>query len=239
MDDLEENNTTLKDEVAVLKGLMQVSEHHIQDLSKKVVDLTARSMANNIVISGILGDQEGETGCKEKVLDLMSKHMKMTVNSDEVVVAHHAKGKMGIKPRNMIVRCKPELCDRVFQFMKNLKEVVNASGDPYYISKQLPEPLFTEKKECDQRITESKKSNAQLPEDQKHKKISIQVKNNTLFFHRKNTYLHLHYGICLMLMQRPGRKWRCYHLLTQSVLKRRVVAFVDTQLRLRTPQMLN
>ena len=185
MDHLEENNTALKDELAVIKGLLQVNDNNVSSLSKKVIDLTARSMANNIIITGIMGDSEQEQDCKAKVLDFMRTHLKIEDLQDhEVEVAHRSKGKIGPKPRVMIVRCQHSLRDRIFNFTKNLKSATNSQGDPYFVSKQLLEPLLTEKREHDQRIKEVHRSNSQLPEDQKHKKIDIQVSNNVLYLNK-------------------------------------------------------
>ena len=71
LDELEEANASLKDELTVLKGIMQVNDKKINNLDNRVIDLTARSMSNNIVISGISGDNGKEKDCKEKVLALM------------------------------------------------------------------------------------------------------------------------------------------------------------------------
>ena len=100
-------------------------------LSKKVVDLTARSMANNIVISGITGDSEKKEDCKSKVVQFMRTQLKIDDLLDqEVEVAHHAKGKLGPKPRQMIVRCHFKLRDRLFYYTKHLKRITNSQVIP-------------------------------------------------------------------------------------------------------------
>ena len=65
----------------------------------------------------------------------------------------------------MIMRCQHQLRDRIFNYTKNLRYVKNEDGDVLYVHKQLPEPLLTEKRECDSIIKEANKRNAQLPED--------------------------------------------------------------------------
>ena len=125
MDNLEEVNAQLKYELTVIKGLLQVTDNRVINIDKKVVDLTARSMSNNIVISGITGDQEGEDekSCKQKVLDLLKTQMRMELDNTEVIVAHRSRGRRTVKPRLMIVRCTHSLRQRIFQFTKNLKGV--------------------------------------------------------------------------------------------------------------------
>ena len=79
--------STLLDDMAMLKGLSQVYDHEIMELKSTTVDLKARSMANNIIITGILGDDNQEN-CKEKVLNFLQNKVKMEVNDTDVLVAH-------------------------------------------------------------------------------------------------------------------------------------------------------
>ena len=60
MDNLEETNTSLKDKMAVIRGLLQANDNHVNNIDRKVVDLTMCSMSNNVIITGIQGDTEGE-----------------------------------------------------------------------------------------------------------------------------------------------------------------------------------
>ena len=146
VDSLEESNIHLKDEVSLLKGLLQVKENWLVILEKKVTDLTVRSMANNVIITGITGDTEDESDCKAKVLSLFRDKMNMPVEDKDVEVAHCAKGKHGSKPRAMIVRCNQQLRDKIFSYTKNLKNVKNSDGDPYFVSRQLPRAITNREK---------------------------------------------------------------------------------------------
>ena len=116
----------------------------------------------------------------------------MTVEDHEVEVAHRANGQIAIKPRNMIVRCKFSLRDRIFQFTKNLKDLKNENGDYYYVSKQLPEPLLTAKRELDQKMKEVKVANSQLSDEQKHKQVKVQIKGNMLYLDDIPQWKHVH-----------------------------------------------
>ena len=174
LESLETENAKLKDDMAILKGITQVHDRHIESNTEKVVDLAARSMANNVVISGICGETkvpeaEGEVkqreNCKKKVLNFFRDIMKMDTEEDEVLVAHRIGKPGGAKPRLMVVRCSQNLRDRIFKFTSNLKDVQNSSGDPYFVNVQLPEPRATEKKEREERMKAIKKSNAQIPEE--------------------------------------------------------------------------
>ena len=90
--------------------------------------------------------------------------MLMDVNEDEVLVAHRmgVKDQKNPKPRLIVVRCAQKLIDRVFQYTSNLKGKKNGWDEFFYVKKQLPEPLSTEKKEREE-IMKTKKSNAEIP----------------------------------------------------------------------------
>ena len=88
VDKLEETVNKLSDEVAVLKGLLQVHDRDIAECKTKTVDLTARSMANNITITGLTGDSADEKNCKEKVLTFFREKLGLIVKDKNVEVAH-------------------------------------------------------------------------------------------------------------------------------------------------------
>ena len=90
LNSLEAENAQLRDELTIVKGLVQVQDKQITSNKNKVVDLTARSMAKNVVILGIEGDNEEETvnGCKDKVIDLFKNKMQMDIDDTEIEVAH-------------------------------------------------------------------------------------------------------------------------------------------------------
>ena len=125
------------------------------------------------------GDDK-EENCKEKVLQFLCGKMKMELQDTEIEVAHRLGTKkvkqQQIKPRSMLVRCKFELRDRIFKFTKQLKDQHNELGDPYFVRQQLPEPLLSEKMERDSHLSEIRKSNAAIPDEQKHKRITAEIK---------------------------------------------------------------
>ena len=189
---LEQENAQLRDELAIVKGLMQVQEKRILSNKDKITDLTTRSMANNILIAGLVEGttQEMAKICKDKVLTLLCKKMKMEVKDKEVVVAHRL-GKPGLKPCTMVVCCAQGLRDTIFQYMKNLKDVKNEVGDYYYVSVQLPEPLAAEKREREELIKKVKKQNAEIPDQDKHKRKEIVVKNKTVYVDKVPQKTHI------------------------------------------------
>ena len=182
IEDLEAENSMLQDDVTVIKGLLQVQDKQISGNKEKIVDLTACSMANNVVISGLLETEKEE--CKQLVLEFLREQMKMEVEDSEVLVAHRlgCKAAAGSKPRQMVVRCVHSLRECIFNSTKNLKDVKNAKGDYYYVDKQLPEPLFTQRRERNLKIKEVRDHNKQETDTTKHKTVVIH--NNTLFINK-------------------------------------------------------
>ena len=76
IDLLESNQGRMNDDIAVLKGFSQAQEKHITENKKKITTLTARSMAQNIMIYGLTSDIGDEENCKELTLDFFhTKHI--------------------------------------------------------------------------------------------------------------------------------------------------------------------
>ena len=66
---------------------MQKQEKQISTLKSKVRDLTTRSMAKNVLISGLMGDEHGED-CVQKVKQFCVSKLKMQIQDGEIEVAH-------------------------------------------------------------------------------------------------------------------------------------------------------
>ena len=91
VDDLEEANKILRDQVHMLCGTTQVHDKQISSNMNKIIDLTTRSMAKNILISGIPEDKESTESaekCQKLVFDLLSGIMKMPITIKDILLAH-------------------------------------------------------------------------------------------------------------------------------------------------------
>ena len=177
---LEEEKTKLNDHIFSLKGVTQVNNRKIITVENKVLKLTTRSMQNNVLIHGLTGDQPKEQ-CKEAVLKFFREQMKMDTTDEEVMKAHRiGRINQSAKPRMMVVRCQVSLRERIFDYTKNLKDLKNDLGNYYSVSPQLPEPLFTQKRETREKVIEVKKLNDNQPDPAKKTKIDF-----------KNGFLHL------------------------------------------------
>ena len=181
------DNTTINvdrilKENGVLKGLVQRQFMQIRELEDKVTYLSAKSMENNVTISGILeGDKKGKENCLEKVTKFLRECVEIDVAEEEILVAHRI-GKLNIKakkPRLVVVRCMPRLKERILQNSKNLKDKTNADGDSYYINKQLPEKMQMQNLEIRKTIKAQKdKEDGYATKD----KTNIEVRSKTVYF---------------------------------------------------------
>ena len=111
-------------------------------LDDKVVNITARNMKNNVIISGLVetGSQEN---CKELVTKFISDHYGIEPKEHDILVAHRLGKKLSINPGPMVINCLYHLREKLLSNSSCLKDVKNQLGDYYRVSRQLPEPLST------------------------------------------------------------------------------------------------
>ena len=77
----------LKKDNGILRGLVQRQFNQIRELNEKVAMLTARSMQNNVTISGLEGDGPKEK-YKDNVINFLKEKVGIEVDEDEILVAH-------------------------------------------------------------------------------------------------------------------------------------------------------
>ena len=91
LDAMEIEVNDLQEENEVVKGLLFRHSNKFQSLNKKVTNLTARSMRNNITISGLAADMKGEN-CKNMVVKFFQDQMHLPIEPKEIFVAHSRGG---------------------------------------------------------------------------------------------------------------------------------------------------
>ena len=167
-------------ENGVLRGLVQRQFCQIRELNDKVANLTARSMQNNLTISGITGDGLKENDVKQKAVTFFKEQVEIDADESEIYVAHRV-GKFYKDqkyPRLLVVRCTPALKERVLENVTVLKDKTNSEGNAYYMNKQLPEKILEQNREIRQTIKTTKEKESTLPVKDRTK---IEVRNKTLF----------------------------------------------------------
>ena len=150
------NIKVLKNESAVLKGIIHKHSTQLKSLNDKVAMLSAKSMENNITITGLGGEKKSKEreNCKENVISFLKEKVEIDADESEIFVAHRIgqRDSKNSKPRMMLVRCKYQLKERIMKNAKNLKDKTNEQGDYYYINKQLPDQLAEQKREIRKQI---------------------------------------------------------------------------------------
>ena len=147
--DLQTENTELKNEVNILKQRLQISEGLIcQQKSKifqqneQILDLSARSMRDNIVVQGIPeSPNESWADTKRKMQNFIKDDLK--VNPDHVLIDRaHRTGSRGQGPRQIVAKMlNQDSKDKIFQNVKNLK------GKPKLkVQEQLPAEVTERRK---------------------------------------------------------------------------------------------
>ena len=184
IDELEETNELLKNDVGLLKGIVQVQARQLKLMQEQIVDIKTRSMAPNVMIAGLTQDTEDED-CKAKVKNFLQNKLQMQeIEDKDIQVAHRlgTKNSNSKFPRQMVVQCSKKLRATVFAYTKNLKDLKNEQDQGYFEDPQLPEATAAERKEVNFLVAELKRKNRSLPTGQK---VNFQVKSRKLYINNE------------------------------------------------------
>ena len=139
--ELEVENSKLRLEVDILKGLLFKQTKEFENVRDKVTTSVAKSMENNITIQGIEGDAEKkkDNDCMAKVQTFLKNQMELQINKEKI----HAAYRVGVftrgKNRTVVVKCDKSAKSMIMKNKDKLKGLKNSEDLPYYVNKQLPE----------------------------------------------------------------------------------------------------
>ena len=167
----------LKSENSILKGVVQKQAKQLSILSGRVTQLVAKSMENNITITSIEGDSKKED-CKSKALEFLKSVLEIDAAEEEILVAHRKGKPIEGRCRPMLLRCVPDLKERILKNKMNIKEKVNSNNDKYYINKQIPDVMAEQNKEIREAIREQKVKDSALPVKERSK---IEIRDRTVY----------------------------------------------------------
>ena len=175
----EKKINNLQEENEVMRGIMCKHSEQLKVMNDRIAMLTAKSMEKNITISGL--KELPKEDCRQVVIDFLKREVEIDAESSEIYVAHRIGNKKHSSSkydRLMIARCKPELKQRVFRNISNLKEKVNHNKLPYYINKQLPDQIVEQNREIREIVKTQKVKDAELPVKERAK---IDVRRGEVF----------------------------------------------------------
>ena len=170
-------------ENGLLRGIVHRLFLQIRELNEKVTFLTAKSMENTLIMSGIEGDVSKEKP-RDTVIKFLKEKVQAEIEDDEILFTHRIGkfDKSHKQPRPLLVRCQPTTREKIMAKASNLKDQKNTFGDAYYINKQLPEKIVEQRREARQTARELAEREKNMATRDKSK---IELKNNTVYINGK------------------------------------------------------
>lgn len=180
VDSLMKENANLKEELEVVKGLLYKQSKQISAIQGRQTNQMARSMSDNIIVSGLIGDyQEAvNTDALSLISTFLEESLELTFNREDIMVVHWMGQYVKDRDRSIILKVCPNLRKKILDNTSKLAKKLNEKGKPYSVNVQLPEMLAEQKREIQQIIKEKKDAEASLDNALKSK---ILVKNNKVF----------------------------------------------------------
>ena len=121
--DLRNELNDIKKRLQLSEGLVEQQRSKLKQQSEQILDLTARSMRDNIIVQGIPeGNNETWEETKNKLKKFIQKDLKIDPNAVQIDRAHRS-GAKGRGPRQIVAKLLNQSSkDLIFQNVKNLKE---------------------------------------------------------------------------------------------------------------------
>lgn len=162
----------LREELDIAKGLIHKQSKQIKALKSKQVDLIARSMSENLTISGIKGDTN-KADTKALLHNFLEENLEIEIEEDEEIqVAHRLGTPSKDHHRPVVFRCPIPLRKKIFGNVQKL------AGKQISINQQLPDALAEQKREIRQAIKETKRLEKDKDEQDKS---TFLIRNNKLY----------------------------------------------------------
>lgn len=178
MKSLIEENLQLRDELDVLKGIVHKLSNQLEHTNGKVSQLMAKSMEDNLIFTGILGDAP-KANVRKQLHNFFIQEMSLHDVRDVDILSIY---RMGIpakdKNRPIVAHCTPDLRRYIMNNAAILKNRLNAIGAKFFINPQLPESIAEQRREIRQIIKKHKDKEEDLP---KSSKSTYTVRNDKLF----------------------------------------------------------
>lgn len=175
---LKKEAKTSKFKLNMLTNVIIRLEEKVDQQAEKLIQMQARSMRKNIIISGLdeppRGQVEKDEDLLSKINDFIANKLKISA-SVPLKVFHRFGQKDGSGCRPVVIKLQNP--DQKFQLLAkgpNLKDQSNLAGKKYYISEQLPEAMQEERRYSQFWIQENKKESRF---DMKIKKNKLHINN--------------------------------------------------------------
>lgn len=170
-----------KFKVNVLTNVVIRLEEKLDMQSEKIMQMQARSMRKNVIISGLEDDKkpqvETQYSLRQKVDSFMLDKLKLS-EPIELKACHRFGQIDGSGTRPVVIKVK-DIDDKYAILAKgpNLKDLVNANGKKYFVSEQLPDKLQEERR-YNQHWVQENKHNPQSKMDMKIFRNKLRINND-------------------------------------------------------------
>lgn len=162
----------LREELDIAKGLIHKQSKQIKELKSKQTDLIARSMADNITITGIKGD-ENKADTRSQVHAFLEEELELEIDDfDQIPVVHRLGAPTKGFHRPVVLKCPPKLRKEIFE------NVTKLAGKNFSINQQYPEAIAEQRREIRHAI-KSVKNTEEGKEDQD--KSTFLIRGGRLF----------------------------------------------------------
>ena len=213
----------MKFEIEILKGIVHKQEQQIKDLKNTVVELVARQMADNLMISGLIdtdfvnntSDKEGDNeqypteeetveksigptveNCVKTVKNFLRKYMQLEAADQDIYDAYRMGDQQEGKTKVMFIKCHPKLRQKILSKTKLLKGKHNSKGQAFFVNQQVLEMIAAEKCEMSYAIKKVRDNNSGKTPDQRSK---YRIKNRILYIddnpQMKPVHWRIHGGV--------------------------------------------
>lgn len=161
----------IKQDLSTIKGTIHRQYNQLNALDGKVVDLTARSMAQNFVITGILEERNENT--KQKVAAFLTQELGLSLTEKlKIKVAHRIGTKRQNFDRVMVVKVNQALKDEILENIQQLEGRRNVKGNNFYMNVQQPEARIEAKRNAKALLKKFQKS---------HKDATVEIKGDKVY----------------------------------------------------------
>ena len=188
--DVQNENAQLRSDLKIIKGVVQRQEEKIASITDQLIELTGRSMAENLVFSGVHELRGSNSGGKKEeqnedcvitVKEFLQQHLDINASADDIYTAFRmgefVPGKK--KPRQILAKFHPALKERILADKAKLAKVDKDIGGPFYINIQEPESYVAKRKENSHHIKKIKETNKSIPK--KEDKVKYSIKKRDLY----------------------------------------------------------
>lgn len=132
----------VKHDLGIVKGVLQRHDTQISTAEHKLTDITARSMAQNMIISGII--EHTDENCKFQVKDFLKNEMALDLDlcPEFKIKTEHRIGYASSKrttPRPMVAKVNLPLKEAMIKNIEQLSGRTNVQGGSFYVNIQQPE----------------------------------------------------------------------------------------------------